>query len=309
MEGRSTATPPLVGFTVAPRTQQDRERLIAVLDGLAAIDPALSFAIDPETATITVSVRSEAHMKAALDALREGDTITFDAGAPRVAYRETISSPATIDYTHRKLTGGSGEFARVMIAFEPLERGAGFVFENAASEGSVPARFIPGIEKGLSHQKNSGLLAGFPLIDFRARLIDGAFHDMDSSEQTFQIAARAALRELAHRGDPRLLEPIMKIEVVTPDDYLDAVIADLHARRGQAQDQVARGDGLIVTALVPLAHLWGYADDLASMTQGGASFDLAFAAYAELPPDMFAPDDDPRFPPAAGARAVHLGLA
>jgi len=203
-----------------------------------------------------------------------------------VAYRETISRKATIDYTHKKQTGGSGQFARVKIEFEPLEAGAGFVFENAVVGGAVPREFVPGVEKGLKAQKESGLLAGFPLIDFKATLVDGAFHDVDSNVLTFEIASRAALRELAQKGGPKLLEPIMKVEVVTPDDYLGSVIGDLNSRRGQVQGTDQRGNAQVISAMVPLANMFGYINTLRSMSQGRAQYSMVFDHYEQVPANV-----------------------
>jgi elongation factor G len=200
-----------------------------------------------------------------------------------VAYRETLSKPVTIKYTHKKQTGGSGQFAEVTIEFEPLPPGSGFVFENDVVGGSIPKEFIPSVEKGLKAQKESGLLAGFPVIDFSARLTDGKYHEVDSNALTFDIAARAAFRELASRGAVKLLEPIMKVEVVTPEDFLGGVIGDLNSRRGQVQGTDSRGNAQVVTAMVPLANMFGYINTLRSMSQGRAQYSMQFDHYEQVP--------------------------
>ena len=226
--------------------------------------------------------------------------LEFEVGAPQVAYRETLSKPVTVKYTHKKQTGGSGQFAEVTIDFKPLEPGAGFVFENDVVGGAIPKEFIPAVEKGLKAQKESGLLAGFPVIDFQATLTDGKYHEVDSNALTFDIAARAAFRELAARGAVKLLEPIMKVEVVTPEEFLGGVIGDLNSRRGQVQGTDSRGNAQFVTAMVPLANMFGYINTLRSMSQGRAQYSMEFHHYEEMPvPD----DDDPNFSPAMAMRA------
>jgi elongation factor G len=204
-------------------------------------------------------------------------------GAPQVAYRETITRRAEVDYTHKKQTGGTGQFARVKLVFEPGEPGSGFVFESAIVGGAVPKEYIPGVQKGLESVKDNGLLAGFPLIDFKATLIDGAFHDVDSSVLAFEIASRAAFKELREKGGPKLLEPIMNVEVVTPEEYLGSVIGDLNSRRGQIQGQDMRGNATVVNAFVPLANMFGYVNQLRGMSQGRAQFTMQFDHYETVP--------------------------
>jgi elongation factor G len=200
-----------------------------------------------------------------------------------VAFRERITRRADVDYTHKKQTGGSGQFARIKIVAEPLEPGAGFVFENKVVGGSVPKEFVPGVEKGLESVLGSGVLAGFPVVDLKASLIDGASHDVDSSALAFEIAARAALREALQKGGPVLLEPIMKVEVVTPEDYTGSVIGDLNSRRGQIQGQDMRGNANVINAMVPLANMFGYVNTLRSMSQGRATFTMQFDHYEQVP--------------------------
>jgi elongation factor G len=200
-----------------------------------------------------------------------------------VAYREKIGKAVTIDYTHKKQSGGSGQFARVIIKFEPNEPGKGFEFESAIVGGAVPKEFVPGVEKGLEMSKDNGLLAGFPVIDVKATLTDGAYHDVDSSVLAFQIAAQAAFRELKEKGDPKLLEPIMKVEVVSPEEYVGSVIGDLNSRRGMIQGQDMRGNATVINAMVPLANMFGYVNTLRSFSQGRAQFTMQFSHYEEVP--------------------------
>jgi len=277
---------PVIEIAIEPKTKADQEKMGVALNRLAQEDPSFRVSTDAESGQTILKGMGELHLDIKVDILKRTYKVEANVGAPQVAYRETISRAATIDYTHKKQTGGSGQFARVKIEFEPLEPGAGFVFENAIIGGSVPKEYIPGVEKGLNLQKESGLLAGFPLIDFKARLVDGAYHDVDSNVLTFEIASRAALRELAQKGGPKLLEPIMKVEVVTPDDYLGSVIGDLNSRRGQVQGQDARGNAQVVTAMVPLANMFGYINTLRSMSQGRAQYSMVFAHYQQVPANV-----------------------
>jgi elongation factor G len=203
-----------------------------------------------------------------------------------VAYRETISKVYEVDYTHKKQTGGSGQFARVKIKFEPGETGSGYVFENKVIGGSVPKEYVPGVDKGIKSAKDNGVIAGFPLIDFKATLVDGAYHDVDSSVLAFEIASRAAFREGIAKAGPKLLEPMMKVEVVTPEDYLGDVIGDLNSRRGQVNDMDQRGNARVITAMVPLANMFGYVNTLRSMSQGRAQYSMTFDHYSEVPQNV-----------------------
>src|SRR5262249_20616938 len=212
--------------------------------------------------------------------------VDANVGAPQVAYRETISKKYTEDYTHKKQSGGSGQFARVIIEFEPQAPGAGFLFESKVVGGNVPKEFIPGVEKGLESMLGSGVAAGFPTIDFKATLIDGAYHDVDSSALAFEIAARAAFREGMAKAGPKLLEPIMKVEVVTPEDYMGDVIGDLSSRRGQINGMDQRGNARTIDAQVPLSSMFGYVNTLRSMTQGRAMYTMEFAHYAPVPANL-----------------------
>jgi elongation factor G len=203
-----------------------------------------------------------------------------------VAYRETISKSYECDYTHKKQTGGSGQFARVKIVFAPSEKGEGFVFENKVIGGSVPKEYVPGVEKGIRSSMDNGVLAGFPLIDFKATLVDGAYHDVDSSVLAFEIASRAAFREGIAKAGPKLLEPMMSVEVVTPEDYMGDVIGDLNSRRGQVNGMDQRGNARVVTAMVPLANMFGYVNTLRSMSQGRAQYTMTFDHYSEVPSNV-----------------------
>jgi elongation factor G len=225
----------------------------------------------------------ELHLDIKVDILRRTYKVEANVGQPQVAYREKLGKAVTIDYTHKKQTGGSGQFARVKIDFEPGAPGSGFVFENKIVGGVVPKEYIPGVEKGLEMSKENGLLASFPVIDVVARLVDGAYHEVDSNVLTFQIAAQAAFRELKEKGDPRLLEPIMKVEVVSPEEYVGSVIGDLNSRRGMIQGQDMRGNATVINAMVPLANMFGYVNTLRSFSQGRAQFTMQFSHYEEVP--------------------------
>jgi elongation factor G len=223
------------------------------------------------------------HLDIKVDILKRTYKVEANIGAPQVAYREKITRAATVDYTHKKQTGGSGQFAQVKIVAEPMPPATGFEFENKIVGGAVPKEYIPGVEKGLESVLGSGVLAGFPVVDLKVSLIDGRYHDVDSSALAFEIASRAALREALQKGGPVLLEPIMKVEVVTPEDYTGGVIGDLNSRRGQIQGQDMRGNANVINAMVPLANMFGYVNTLRSMSQGRATFTMQFDHYAEVP--------------------------
>jgi elongation factor G len=277
---------PVIEIAIEPKSKADQEKMGVALNKLAQEDPSFRVSSDPESGQTILKGMGELHLEIKVDILKRTYKVEASVGAPQVAYRETITRAAEIDYTHKKQTGGSGQFARVKIAFEPGEAGSGFSFENKIVGGAVPKEFVPGVEKGLKSQKESGLMAGFPLIDFRASLIDGAYHDVDSNVLTFEIAARAALRELASKGGVKLLEPIMKVEVVTPEDYLGSVIGDLNSRRGQVQGTDSRGNAQVVTAFVPLANMFGYINTLRSMSQGRAQYSMVFDHYEQVPQNV-----------------------
>src|SRR5215469_2943794 len=238
---------------------------------------------DQESGQTILKGMGELHLEIKVDILKRTYKVDANVGAPQVAYRETLSRPTTIQYTHKKQTGGSGQFAEVKFEFEPLPPGSGFVFENDVVGGAIPREFIPSVEKGLKAQKENGLMAGFPVIDFQARLVDGKYHEVDSNALTFDIAARAAFRELSPKGVVKLLEPIMKVEVVTPEDFTGGVIGDLLGRRGHVHGTDTRGNAQVITAMVPLANMFGYINTLRSMTQGRAQYTMQFDHYEQVP--------------------------
>jgi elongation factor G len=274
---------PVIEVAIEPKTKGDQEKMGMALVRLAQEDPSFRVSTDQESGQTILKGMGELHLEIKVDILKRTYKVDANVGAPQVAYRETLSKPVAIDYIHKKQTGGSGQFARVKIEYEPLPPGSGFVFENEVVGGSVPKEFIPAVEKGLRAQKESGLMAGFPVIDFKATLVDGAYHEVDSNALTFDIAARASFRELASKGAVKLLEPVMKVEVVTPEDFLGGVIGDLNSRRGQVQGTDSRGNAQVVTAMVPLANMFGYINTLRSMSQGRAQYSMQFDHYEQVP--------------------------
>jgi elongation factor G len=274
---------PVIEVAIEPKTKADQEKLGVALNRLAQEDPSFRVSTDQDSGQTILKGMGELHLEIKVDILRRTYKVDATVGAPQVAYRETLSKPATVLYTHKKQTGGSGQFAEVKIEFEPLPPGSGFEFEDDVRGGSVPKEFIPAVEKGIKAQKEGGLMAGFPVIDFKARLIDGKYHEVDSNALTFDIAARAAFRELATRGVVKLLEPIMKVEVVTPEEFTGGVIGDLLGRRGQVQGQDTRGNAQVIEAMVPLANMFGYINNLRSMSQGRAQYSMEFHHYAQVP--------------------------
>lgn len=274
---------PVIEVAVEPKTKADQEKMGVALQRLAAEDPSFRVKSDEESGQTIIAGMGELHLDILVDRMRREFKVEANVGAPQVAYRETISKSYDCDYTHKKQTGGSGQFARVKIQFEPLPPGSGVQFESAVVGGNVPREFIPGVEKGIRSASASGVLCGFPCIDFKAKLYDGASHDVDSSVMAFEIAARAAFREGIAAAKPVLLEPVMKVEVVTPDDYMGDIIGDLNSRRGQVLDMDQRGNARVVTAMVPLANMFGYVNELRSMSQGRAQYSMHFDHYAEVP--------------------------
>ncbi len=274
---------PVIEIAIEPKSKADQEKLGVALGKMVAEDPSFTVFTDQESGQTIMKGMGELHLDIKVDILRRTYKVDANIGAPQVAYRESLGRKVDIDYTHKKQTGGTGQFARVMITFEPGEQGSGFVFESKIVGGSIPKEFIPGVEKGLESIKDNGLLAGFPLIDFKATLTDGKYHDVDSSVLAFEIAARAAFRELREKGAPKLLEPIMKVEVLSPDEYLGDVIGDLNSRRGQIQGSETRGNAQVVTAFVPLANMFGYIGNLRGMSQGRAQFTMQYDHYEDVP--------------------------
>ncbi|MFO1156885.1 MAG: elongation factor G, partial [Rhodospirillales bacterium] len=274
---------PVIEVAVEPKTKGDQEKMGVALSRLANEDPSFRVASDPESGQTVIKGMGELHLEIIVDRMKREFKVDANVGAPQVAYRETISRPAEIDYTHKKQTGGAGQFARVKLRFEPLEPGSGFQFESAIVGGAVPKEYIPGVQKGLDSARTTGVIVGFPMIDFKATLIDGAYHDVDSSVLAFEIASRAAYREGLPKAGPKLLEPLMKVEVVTPDEYMGDIIGDLNSRRGQVTGMDQRGNARVITALVPLATMFGYVNTLRSMSQGRAQYTMQFERYSEVP--------------------------
>ncbi len=274
---------PVIEVAVEPKTKSDQEKMGLALNRLAQEDPSFRVASDPESGQTVIKGMGELHLEIIVDRMKREFKVEATVGAPQVAYRETITRTVEQDYTHKKQTGGSGQFARVKIRFEPLPPGSGFLFENDVVGGSVPREYVPGVEKGLKAAKESGVIAGFPMIDFKATLIDGAYHDVDSNVLTFDIASRACYREGVPKAGPKLLEPIMRVEVVTPEEYMGDVIGDLNSRRGQIGSMDSRGNARVIGAMVPLANMFGYVSTLRSMSQGRAQYTMHFDHYEQVP--------------------------
>jgi len=274
---------PVIEIAIEPKSKADQEKLGVALAKLVAEDPSFRVSTDPESGQTILKGMGELHLDIKVDILKRSYKVDANIGAPQVAYREKITRAITVDHVHKKQTGGAGQFARVKIVAEPLPPPGGFEFENDIVGGTVPKEYIPGVEKGLESVLGSGVLAGFPVVDLKVRLIDGAYHDVDSSALAFEICARAALREALQKGSPVLLEPIMKVEVVTPEDYTGTVIGDLNSRRGQIHGQDMRGNANVINAMVPLANMFGYVSNLRSMSQGRATFTMQFDHYEQVP--------------------------
>jgi elongation factor G len=277
---------PVIEIAIEPKSKADQEKLGVALAKLAAEDPSFRVSTDAESGQTILKGMGELHLDIKVDILKRTYKVEANIGAPQVAYRERISKAVTIDYQHKKQTGGTGQFAQVKIVAEPLPAGTGFVFENEVVGGSVPKEFIPGVEKGLESVLGAGVIAGFPVVDLKVTLIDGRYHEVDSSALAFEIAARGALREALQKGHSVLLEPIMKVECVTPEDYTGSVIGDLNSRRGQIQGQDMRGNANVINAMVPLANMFGYVNTLRSMSQGRATFTMQFDHYEQVPSNV-----------------------
>ncbi len=276
---------PVIEIAVEPKSKADQEKMGIALSRLAAEDPSFRVTSDVESGQTIIKGMGELHLDIIVDRMKREFKVEANVGAPQVAYRETITRVAEVDYTHKKQSGGSGQFARIKLVFEPIDKTVdeGFTFESSIVGGSVPREYIPGVEKGIRSAMESGILAGFPVIDFKVKLIDGAYHDVDSSVMAFEIAARAAFREGMEKGKPALLEPIMKVEVVTPEEYMGDVIGDLNSRRGQIASMDDRGNARVVNGMVPLANMFGYINTLRSMSQGRAQYSMQFDHYDQVP--------------------------
>ncbi|OZA92841.1 MAG: elongation factor G, partial [Erythrobacter sp. 34-65-8] len=279
---------PVIELSVEPKTKADQEKMGVALNRLSAEDPSFRVSTDHESGQTIIKGMGELHLDIIVDRMRREFKVEANVGAPQVAYREYLGKPVDVDYTHKKQSGGSGQFGRVKVKIEPGERGQGFVFQDEIKGGNIPKEYIPAIEKGFREQAESGHLIGFPIIDFTVTLYDGAYHDVDSSAIAFEIAGRGAMREVAQKAGIKLLEPIMKVEVVTPDDYLGDVIGDLNSRRGQIQGTDSRGNAQAVEAMVPLANMFGYVNELRSFTQGRAQYSMQFSHYDEVPANVAA---------------------
>ena len=290
----------LIEIAIEPKSKADQEKLGVALAKLAAEDPSFQVSTDRESGQTILKGTSEEHLDAKVGFLKR-DGIDANIGAPQVAFRERVAERVEHSYTHKKQTGGSGQFAAVTIVVEPNEPGKGYEFESRIVGGAVPKEYIPGVEKGLESVLSSGVVAGFPVVDVKVQLIDGKYHDVDSSVLAFEIATRACFREALQKGKSVLLEPIMKVEVVTPEDCARAVIDDLKLRRCQIIGQDTR-DGVVgIDAMVPLMNMFGYASPLRQKSNGRASFIMRFDHYATAPPNTTQPD--PPFRPAIGMRA------
>ena len=272
---------PVIEIAVEPNSKNDQEKMSSGLQRLAAEDPSFRVSTDLESGQTIMKGMGELHLDILIDRLKREFKVEANIGAPQVAYRETISKEVEVDYTHKKQSGGSGQFARVKMIFKPIEEG--FEFENKVVGGSVPREYVPGVEKGLESAKDTGVIAGFPVIDFGVELIDGASHDVDSSVLAFEIAARAAFREAMQKAGPKLLEPVMKVEIITPEEYMGDIIGDLNSRRGNVGGMDQRGNARVVTAMVPLANMFGYVNTLRSMSQGRAQYSMQFDHYEQVP--------------------------
>jgi len=277
---------PVIEVAVEPKTKVDHEKMGTALGRLAQEDPSFRVTTDEESGQTIIKGMGELHLEILVDRMKREFKVEANVGAPQVAYRETISKLSDVDYIHKKQSGGAGQFARVKIKFEPGEPGSGYEFVNLIKGGNIPTEFIPGVQKGLIAQQQTGVMAGYPCIDFKATLYDGAYHDVDSSVLAFEIASRAAFREGIAKANPVLLEPMMKVEVVTPEEYMGDVIGDLNSRRGQVQEMNTRGNSNIVDAMVPLANMFGYVNNLRSLTQGRANYSMEFDHYEEVPSNV-----------------------
>ena len=277
---------PVIEVAVEPKTKADQEKMSIALQRLAAEDPSFKVSVDHESGQTVMKGMGELHLEILVDRMQREFKVDASVGAPQVAYRETITNQTTVDYTHKKQSGGAGQFAKIVLEFEPLEKGSGVIFESKIVGGRVPKEYIPGVEKGIKLSTESGFLAGFPVIDFKCKLVDGAYHDVDSSVMAFEIAARAAFREAMPKAKAVLLEPMMKVEVVTPEEYMGDIIGDLNSRRGQVSGMEQRGVNHVVNSMVPLANMFGYVNNLRSMSQGRASYTMTFDHYEQVPQNV-----------------------
>lgn len=277
---------PVIEVAVEPKTKADQEKMGTALHRLAQEDPSFRVSIDHESGQTIIKGMGELHLDVLIDRMKREFKVEANVGAPQVAYRESLKKAVEVDYTHKKQSGGSGQFGRVKVIVTPAELGSGITFNDEIKGGVIPKEYIPAIEKGMREVADSGTLIGFPLIDFDIRLVDGAYHDVDSSALAFEIAGRGAMREVAQKAGIKILEPVMKVEVVTPEDFMGDVIGDLNSRRGQIQGTDSRGNAQVITAMVPLANMFGYVNQLRGFTQGRAQYSMVFSHYDEVPANV-----------------------
>jgi elongation factor G len=277
---------PVIELSVEPKTKADQEKMGVALNRLSAEDPSFRVSTDHESGQTIIKGMGELHLDIIVDRMRREFKVEANVGAPQVAYRESLARQVEVDYTHKKQSGGSGQFGRVKVQVMPRERGTGIIFSDEIKGGNIPREYIPAVEKGFRESAENGHMIGFPIIDFEIKLVDGAYHDVDSSALAFEIAGRAAMREVAAKAGIKLLEPMMKVEVVTPEDFMGDVIGDLNSRRGQIQGTDSRGNAQVVEALVPLANMFGYVNQLRSFTQGRAQYTMQFSHYEEVPTNV-----------------------
>jgi elongation factor G len=274
---------PVINLKIEPKTKADQEKMAIALNTMAIEDPSFRVSVDSESGETILKGMGELHLDIKVDILKRTYGVEANVGQPQVAYRETLARPADVDYTHKKQSGGTGQFARVKLRLEPNETGKGNEFETEIVGGTVPKEYIPGVEKGVTSVWDNGVLIGFPIVDTKVTLYDGAFHEVDSSAIAFEIATRAAMKEGCEKGGIKILEPIMDVEVVTPGDFVGGIIGDINGRRGQIRDQQMRGNATVIRAYVPLANMFGYVSQLRSMSTGRASYTMQFAHYADVP--------------------------
>lgn len=279
---------PVIQISVEPKSTAEQEKMGVALSRLAAEDPSFRYEVNGETGQTILKGMGELHLEIIVDRMKREFKVESNIGQPEVAYRETIGKAAEIDYVHKKQTGGAGQYAKIKVLFEPLSQGSGFIFEDKVVGGRIPKEYIPAVNKGIQMEKENGLALHYPVVDFKATLLDGDYHDVDSSTMAFEIAARACFREAASKVDPKLLEPIMKVEVITPEDYMGDVIGDLNSRRGQIANMDSRGNAKIITAYVPLGKMFGYVSTLRSLSQGRAQYSMEFEKYEIVPANLVA---------------------
>jgi elongation factor G len=277
---------PVIEIAVEPKTKADQEKMGEALGRLAAEDPSFRVTSDEESGQTIIKGMGELHLDIIVDRMKREFKVEANVGAPQVAYRETLENASEVEYTHKKQSGGAGQFAKVKLLVEPQEPGAGRSVESKIKGGAIPKEFIPGVEKGIETVSDNGILAGFPMIDYKVTIIDGLHHDVDSSVLAFELASRACFKEACTKGTLKLLEPVMRVEVVTPEDYMGDVIGDLNSRRGQISTQEQRGNATVITAMVPLANMFGYINNLRSMSQGRAQYSMFFDHYSKVPQNV-----------------------